>query len=491
MNFHKRDMSVADSALFVSGLNEQSRAQHKWPVSYDSIEFISVVADAVVIFLASTLGGVSYNIQAYGTPGDIVQYLGSAAVVASLFISLMKSRGMYKPAALLALRSQLRTIFLLWTAVFLLLAGTVFALKVGFELLRGTNLLFAISGLVALIVHRIFWRSLLTRGLINSRFSGRRIILITDCRGHVEAKLVHTLAGLGFKLERHFTLPPPERGARQRAEVISRAIECVRGSEVEEIVVGADLRRWTELRGLITKLRILPFPVNLIPVGAASEIFNQPSFGLGNSVCIQVQRRPLTPFEYAAKRGVDIVIAVTCLLALLPLLVIVAIAIKLDSPGPALFRQRRRGFNGRCFQIYKFRTMSVQEDGPKITQAQYSDSRITRLGKWLRRTSIDELPQLVNVLEGSMSLVGPRPHALAHDTQFDKIVRNYALRHRVKPGVTGWAQVNGCRGPTPTPKDIERRVQHDLWYIDNWSFGLDLSIMFQTIIEVLRSRNAY
>jgi Undecaprenyl-phosphate glucose phosphotransferase len=315
--------------------------------------------------------------------------------------------------------------------------------------------------------------------------------LITDCRGHVEAELVHTLAGLGFKLERHFTLPPPERGGRQRAEVISRAIECVRGSEVEEIVVGADLKRWTELRGLITKLRILPFPVNLIPVGETSEVFNQPSFGLGNSVCIQVQRRPLTPFEYAAKRGVDIVIAGTCLLALLPLLVIVAIAIKLDSPGPALFRQRRRGFNGTCFQIYKFRTMSVLEDGPKITQAQYSDSRITRLGKWLRRTSIDELPQLVNVLEGSMSLVGPRPHALAHDTQFDKIVRNYALRHRVKPGVTGWAQVNGCRGPTPTPKDIERRVQHDLWYIDNWSFGLDLSIMFQTIIEVLRSRNAY
>lgn len=162
-------MSVADSAL-VSSLKEQSRARHKWPVSYDSIEFISVVADAVVIFSASTLGGVIYNIQAYGTPGDIVQYLGSAAVVAALFISLMKSRGMYKPAALLALRSQLRTIFLLWTAVFLLLAGTVFALKVGFELSRGTNLLFAISGLIALIVHRIFWRSLLTRGLINSRF---------------------------------------------------------------------------------------------------------------------------------------------------------------------------------------------------------------------------------------------------------------------------------------------------------------------------------
>jgi len=135
--------------------------------------------------------------------------------------------------------------------------------------------------------------------------------------------------------------------------------------------------------------------------------------------------------------------------------------------------------------------MSVLEDGPTIAQAQCSDSRVTPLGKWLRRTSIDELPQLLNVLEGSMSLVGPRPHALAHDTHFDKVVRNYAFRHRVKPGLTGWAQVNGCRGPTPTPEDIERRVEHDLWYIDNWSFGLDLAILLQTIVEVMRSRNAY
>jgi putative colanic acid biosynthesis UDP-glucose lipid carrier transferase len=316
-------------------------------------------------------------------------------------------------------------------------------------------------------------------------------VLITDCGQRAETNIAQTLTSLGFRLERHFTLPPPERGGRHRADIISTAIECVRGSEVEEIIVGADLKHWKELRSLIAKLRILPFPVNVIPVGTASEIFNQPSHELGNSVCVEVQRGPLTPMEYAAKRCIDIVAAGAGLLALSPLLAVVAIMIKLDSPGPVLFRQRRRGFNGGCFQIYKFRTMSVLEDGPTIAQAQCSDSRVTPLGKWLRRTSIDELPQLLNVLEGSMSLVGPRPHALAHDTQFDKVVRNYAFRHRVKPGLTGWAQVNGCRGPTPTPRDIERRVEHDLWYIDNWSFGLDLAIMLQTIVEVMRGRNAY
>jgi putative colanic acid biosynthesis UDP-glucose lipid carrier transferase len=135
--------------------------------------------------------------------------------------------------------------------------------------------------------------------------------------------------------------------------------------------------------------------------------------------------------------------------------------------------------------------MSVLEDGPTVCQAAESDIRVTRIGRWLRRTSVDELPQLLNVLSGTMSLVGPRPHALAHDNHFDKVVSNYAFRHHVKPGLTGWAQVNGHRGPTPTIADIQRRVQFDLWYIDNWSLRLDFLIIIKTILEVMRSRNAY
>jgi putative colanic acid biosysnthesis UDP-glucose lipid carrier transferase len=167
------------------------------------------------------------------------------------------------------------------------------------------------------------------------------------------------------------------------------------------------------------------------------------------------------------------------------------VAIKLDSPGPILFRQQRLGFNGCSFQIYKFRTMSVLEDGLSAIQARVDDDRVTRLGKWLRRTSIDELPQLLNVLDGGMSLVGPRPHAVAHDNQFDKLVRNYAFRQRMKPGLTGWAQVHGFRGPTTTTDLIERRVEYDLWYIDNWSLKLDFGILLQTPLEVLRGSNAY
>jgi Undecaprenyl-phosphate glucose phosphotransferase len=375
--------------------------------------------------------------------------------------------------------------------VFLLLAGTVFALKIGSEISRGTSMLFAVVGLTALIVNRIFLKDLLKRGLAESRFSGRNIVLITDHSERGEGDLTQTLSGLGFRVMASFIFPSPDMDAHHRQTVAARIIERIRGSDIEEIMVGADPNHWSELRALVADLRVLPFPVSFIPIGSASEIFRRPSRQLGNAISVELQRGPLTSFEHATKRCIDALFAGVVLIALLPLLSIVAIAIKLDSPGPILFRQQRCGFNGRCFQIFKFRTMTVLEDGPSMSQAQFGDKRVTRVGKWLRRTSIDELPQLLNVLNGNMCLVGPRPHALAHDSEFDKMVRNYAFRRRVKPGLTGWAQVNGCRGPTPTAASVEQRVQYDLWYIDNWSLWLDFKILFQTPIELLRGRNAY
>jgi Undecaprenyl-phosphate glucose phosphotransferase len=492
MNFVKQPIS-ADLSDEVSslGLEAQPRRRRNWPIQYDSVELLAIVADVAAIILASVFSGLLYHFQESGTPGDIGKSLGAAIIVSALFVSSMKLRGMYGPTELMALRSQIRTVCLAWTSVFLLLAGTVFALKIGNEISRGSSMLFAVFGLVGLIAHRSVLSDLLTKGLAEKRFSGRNIILITDHSQIGDASLTQTLTGLGIRVAEHFIFPHPGANPRHWRKLVARVIEHTRGSDVEEIMVGADPGRWSELRTLVAELRVLPFPVSFVPLGPASEIFGRPSRELGNAICVEVQRGPLTPFEHAAKRCVDVLFVGAALTALLPLLAIVAVAIKLDSPGPILFRQKRCGFNGRCFQILKFRTMSVLEDGPSIVQAQFADKRVTRLGTWLRRTSIDELPQLLNVLDGSMSLVGPRPHAVAHDNQFDKIVRNYAFRRRVKPGLTGWAQVNGCRGPTPTTASIERRVEHDLWYIDNWSLRLDFMILLQTPIEILRGRNAY
>jgi putative colanic acid biosysnthesis UDP-glucose lipid carrier transferase len=185
-----------------------------------------------------------------------------------------------------------------------------------------------------------------------------------------------------------------------------------------------------------------------------------------------------------SKRALDVALASLLLALLAPLMLVVAMAIKLDSPGPALFTQRRRGLNGEPFLIFKFRTMRVLEDGPVVQQATRNDPRVTRLGRILRRSSIDELPQLLNVVKGEMSLVGPRPHALAHDEIYGKMIDNYHVRYIVLPGITGWAQINGLRGETRTIEEMSERVRLDMEYIERRSFSMDIRILLQTPLRV-------
>jgi exopolysaccharide biosynthesis polyprenyl glycosylphosphotransferase len=238
------------------------------------------------------------------------------------------------------------------------------------------------------------------------------------------------------------------------------------------------------------RLQVLPIPVLLLPDQHVESIFSQGQ-KLGREFTIEIQRPPLSLAELALKRVLDVILAGGLLVVLAPLLAAVGILTKLESPGPLIFRQRRKGFNGREFTIFKFRTMKVLEDGSVIHQARRHDTRVTRIGRTLRATSIDELPQLVNVLQGHMSLVGPRPHAIANDDGYTKLIANYAFRQHVKPGLTGWAQINGFRGETAQLELMKQRVDCDLWYIKNWSFWLDLRILVLTCFELLRRRNAY
>ena len=201
-----------------------------------------------------------------------------------------------------------------------------------------------------------------------------------------------------------------------------------------------------------------------------------------------------TPFRGASgfvKRAEDLVLGAVLLLASLPLMLVIAAAVKLDSRGPILFRQRRHGLDGREIVVYKFRTMTVLEDGEQLRQARSADPRVTRIGALLRRCSLDELPQLINVLQGRMSLVGPRPHALAHTELYRKLISGYMIRHKVRPGITGWAQVNGLRGETDTLEKMRARVEHDLTYLSNWSLAFDLSILVRTTWAVIHGRNAH
>ena len=200
---------------------------------------------------------------------------------------------------------------------------------------------------------------------------------------------------------------------------------------------------------------------------------------------------PFTGTNALAKRVSDISLSLLILALISPLLIAVAIGVKLSSPGPAIFRQRRNGLDGDEIIVYKFRSMTVQDNGPVVKQATKGDVRITKFGAFIRRTSLDELPQFINVLQGRMSVVGPRPHAVAHNKEYRQLIKAYMVRHKVKPGITGWAQVNGHRGETDTVDKMRARVEYDLEYLRNWSLGLDLQIIVRTIRLVFLDRNAY
>jgi putative colanic acid biosynthesis UDP-glucose lipid carrier transferase len=207
---------------------------------------------------------------------------------------------------------------------------------------------------------------------------------------------------------------------------------------------------------------------------------------VGGLPVLAVCETPFYGVNGIVKRVSDIVLASLILVLIAPILAAVALGVKLSSPGPAIFRQRRYGLNGQDVVVYKFRSMTVAEDGAVVKQATKNDSRVTPFGAFLRRTSLDELPQFINVLQGRMSIVGPRPHAIAHNEMYRKLIKSYMVRHKVRPGITGWAQVNGLRGETETVEKMRARIEYDLDYLRNWSLGLDLRIIWQTIFVVFK-----
>ena len=261
---------------------------------------------------------------------------------------------------------------------------------------------------------------------------------------------------------------------------------------IDEIMLAMPWSSPADLNRAITRFSDLLVEVSIHP--ALSELEYPPQdFAVTAGVAkLTVQRRPLSGWNGPVKRAEDIVVALLALVIVAPLLALIALAIKIDSRGPILFRQKRHGFNNNPILIYKFRSMlhDLQPD-PSIPQAKRNDPRVTRVGAFLRRTSLDELPQLINVLRGDMSLVGPRPHADAHNEKYARLIDGYLGRHRMKPGITGWAQVNGFRGETETTEQMRRRLACDLFYIANWSLLLDIKVILMTVPVVLRGTNAY
>jgi putative colanic acid biosynthesis UDP-glucose lipid carrier transferase len=257
------------------------------------------------------------------------------------------------------------------------------------------------------------------------------------------------------------------------------------------IFISQPISAQPRIRKLIDELQDTTASVYFLPDIYIFDLMQARFDNVGGMPVIAICETPFMGLNSTVKRASDIVLGSLILLLLLPLMLAIAVAVRVSSPGPVIFRQRRYGLYGEKIIVYKFRTMTVTDDGATIVQACKGDQRLTPIGAFLRRSSLDELPQFINVLQGRMSIVGPRPHAVAHNEQYRKLIKGYMLRHKVKPGITGWAQVNGLRGETATLDKMQARIQYDLDYLRNWSLWLDVWIIVKTVKVVLVKENAH
>jgi len=475
-------------------LDLQSSRRTAKKLSSSAVPYLLSTADASVIVLSSILSGFGYQLAVGNGIPDILPYFAVGLFASFIHILRLSGAGYYDFPASTKPRVEITEILVCWFTTGLLLAFLAFLLKIGVEYSRGAFVIFYFVAPVGLLAVRKATKTALASAVSRGTVSRRDIVLIGDVRELAAIEPKDTLAFFGSSDVTRFNLSPGADVEARNAvdsKVLDLVAEFVRLNDFKEIILAMPWGDAERMEFVRKRLKALPVAVRLLPDLRVRSLTNFASSARQRILAIELQRAPLSTAERVVKRGMDLVIATIALILLAPLMALTAIAIKLDSPGPVIFRQLRKGFNGKQFMMLKFRTMGVLENGPSVVQATRDDPRVTPVGRLLRSASIDELPQLINVLRGEMSLIGPRPHALAHDAYFEQLVGVYAFRHHVKPGITGWAQCNGARGATPTIEQIAERVKLDLWYINNWSLWLDIQILVKTFFVVLRRRNAY
>jgi putative colanic acid biosynthesis UDP-glucose lipid carrier transferase len=444
---------------------------------------------------AAVAGGLALAIWIARLPAREYLLSGAIAIIVHYFVA--EIAGTYRSWQGVSGNREAYAKLSTWGLAFLLVAALGFAtqrLEDYPRLLLGTWLLatamFMVMGNGTLkVLQRSYW----LRGLNTKPCA---IVGVTE----LGIQLAHNMLAtpeLGLKLAGYYDDRPPERGPqlppglKQRIGDIDDLVADAKAGFIDRIYITFPMRGEDRIRGVLSKLADTTASVYIVPDFFVFQMLHSRWTDIGGLPVVSVFENPLYGVDGLAKRAFDLVVSSLLLLVLAIPMTIVALAIKLTSRGPVFFRQRRYGLDGNEILVWKFRSMSVCEDGHRIAQATQSDSRVTKIGAFIRRTSIDELPQLFNVFAGSMSLVGPRPHASAHNEQYRKLIEGYMLRHKVKPGITGLAQVRGWRGETDTLEKMQRRVECDHEYIREWSLWLDIKILFRTAFVVLKRENAY
>jgi Undecaprenyl-phosphate glucose phosphotransferase len=452
------------------------------------LEFLAV---ATAAYLASAL----FQYTTLQMLPAASQYVPAALFIASLV--LMISVGFRHFAAIRRQPPHM----LLWNGVgavalaFSLFLTTLFLIKGAEAYSRGAFIFQVVAVTCAVCFTRTAFYFWLQRAIRSGQIAARHVVLVGGESARAQfSELVRTagIRSVG-------SLPFPFHQKAETAAVGSlvdiqsarQLVSACRLFNPDDIVILASHDEFSAAPEVARILSELPVNVHIVPVGSIN-IYGTSRIGeLGDLKTLEVSRPPLSLFDRAIKRGFDLIVATAGLILLAPLFVIVAIAIRLETRGKVLYWQERHGYNNTVIRVAKFRSMVSNADENGFVQARLGDARVTHVGRILRRTSIDELPQLLNVLMGEMSIVGPRPHATAHNAMFEGRILPFSRRHNIKPGITGWAQVNGHRGETDTLEKMQRRVEHDLYYIDNWSILLDLKIVLLTLLSRRAYINAY
>jgi Undecaprenyl-phosphate glucose phosphotransferase len=453
--------------------------------------------------------------------GGLIALLGAAswyavgpslsAETAAVYVPLIATVSLILPLALGALGTQsihalarpigeVTRIAAAWSVMFAAVIAGMFALKVGTSFSRAWAGTWFFSGLVGLMLLRTAVAAMIRRWNQNGQLS-RRAVLVGG--GSPAAQLLHALDSstdsdveiVGIFDDRNGERSPEFVAGYPRLGTIGELIDFVRRTRIDLLIVTFPLSAEERLLQILKRLWVLPVDIRLSAYAQKLRYRPRAYSYLGNIPFLDVFDKPLSDWGAVLKLAEDRLISAALLVLLSPVMLVVALAIKLDSRGPVFFKQKRYGFNNERIEILKFRSMYTDRADVKAEKlVTRDDPRVTRVGRFIRKTSLDELPQLINVLKGDLSLVGPRPHperAKADNRLYDDVVEGYFARHRVKPGITGWAQINGWRGETDTEEKILRRVEHDLYYIENWSLALDLYILLRTPFAILETENAY
>lgn len=455
---------------------------------------LQFAADASFIVLLGIVTGVGYELLFLGMPGTVADFGYTGLVVALLFAAVSRLSAGQRAVTLTNSFDRVRDVAWSWTLAFAGLVFILFALKAGSSTSRGAVLSFYLLGLPAVALWRVFTPIVIAPFARKTGYASRKCIVIGDSADALLEKFATDFQANGHPAPTVLKFRAsciPSLWAKELKALATRVADVARELGPGEIYVCAGAIPSERLGAVGRVLSIVPRAIFVVPDAQTASLVRCKPASVGPHIALEIRREPLGAIQRVVKRMLDASGAALALLILSPLFVLIALAIKCDSHGPVFFRQTRNGYQGKPFKIVKFRSMRVQEDGPSVQQARRDDPRVTRVGRFLRKSSIDELPQLLNILLGQMSLVGPRPHAQSHDELYARSIENYEVRQHVKPGLTGWAQVNGLRGETATLDAMYRRIEFDLWYAVNASVLLDIEILVRTAIEVCRHRNAY